>query len=342
MKLLKRKTTKVAVCMMVLIVGIITAKSAIFAETRSEIESGKTYTGQIDSDNTSDEYTMVLQKSGRVSFIINVTDALDLKIYDTDGNKLDPYFHFGSGEESASINLKQGKYVLKICRYAYCNTTYTFTTTFKSANETFSYKNDVLSDVSSKAAIPFRTKINCQLAMNENCDYYKINIPRKGKLTLNLVTNIGQAEFSLLNSDGKSLDKFYGYSSTKQYEKVYTLAKGTYYLVAEKTYRGSVGTYNFKLIYSDDAISNCSVKKSSAKALTVTTQKAGSISGYEIKYRKKNGSWKSVTIKKGGDLKKTISNLTKHGEYNVKIRTYYTYKQKNLYSDWSKTKTVKL
>ena len=315
MKMLKGRMTKIVVCMMVFVVGIITAKNTIFAESKSAIELEKTYTGQIDSNNISDEYTIDLKKSGQVSFIVNVTDALDLKVYDIDGNRLNPDFHFGYGQYSTSINLQSGQYIFKLCRYAYCTTTYTFTTTFRSANETFSYKNDFLSDVSSKAAIPFRTKINCQLAMNENCDYYKINIPRKGKLTLNLETNIGQAEFLLLSKDGKRLDQFYGYRSIKQYEKTYTLTKGTYYFVAEKTFSSSVGTYSFKLVYSEDAISNCSVKKASSKSLIVTTQKAGSISGYEIKYRKKNGSWKIVKIEKGGALKKTIPNLAKHGEY---------------------------
>ena len=225
---------KIFVCAMIITVGLLVLKCNLYASTKSEIETGKTYTGQINSDNTSDEYKLTLKESGCISFSINVTYALDLKIYDADGNKLDPYFHFGSGDENAKINLKAGSYTFAICRYAKNDSAYQFTTTFKSANETFSYKNDFLSDVSSKAAIPFRTKLNGQLSMDETYDYYKIAVPKKGKLTFNLETNMNQASFSLLNKDGKTIDQFYGYQKTKQYSKDYTLNKGTYYLKVEK------------------------------------------------------------------------------------------------------------
>ena len=109
------------------------------------------------------------------------------------------------------------------------------------ANETFSYKNDFLSDVSSKAAIPFRTKLNGQLSMDETYDYYKIAVPKKGKLTFNLETNMNQASFSLLNKDGKTIDQFYGYQKTKQYSKDYTLNKGTYYEGYNCRYDGDDG-----------------------------------------------------------------------------------------------------
>ena len=210
---------KIFVCAMIITVGLLVLKCNLYASTKSEIETGKTYTGQINSDNASDEYKLTLKESGCISFSINVTYALDLKIYDADGNKLDPYFHFGSGDENAKINLKAGSYTFAICRYAKNDSAYQFTTTFKSANETFSYKNDFLSDVSSKAAIPFRTKLNGQLSMDETYDYYKIAVPKKGKLTFNLETNMNQASFSLLNKDGKTIDQFYGYQKTKQYSK---------------------------------------------------------------------------------------------------------------------------
>ena len=286
---------KIFVCAMIITVGLLVLKCNLYASTKSEIETGKTYTGQINSDNASDEYKLTLKESGCISFSINVTYALDLKIYDADGNKLDPYFHFGSGDENAKINLKAGSYTFAICRYAKNDSAYQFTTTFKSANETFSYKNDFLSDVSSKAAIPFRTKLNGQLSMDETYAYYKIAVPKKGKLTFNLETNMNQASFSLLNKDGKTIDQFYGYQKTKQYSKDYTLNKGTYYLKVEKCNNNFLGTYSFKFLFSEDSISSFSAKKASNKSFTVTTKKAGSISGYQIKYQKKG--WK---LKKDG------------------------------------------
>ena len=45
---------------------------------------------------------------------------------------------------------------------------------------------------------------------------------------------------------------------------------------------------------------------------------------------------------KGKKLNKTLKKLKKNKTYQVKIRTYYTYGGKNLYSSWGKTKKVKL
>ena len=43
---------------MIITVGLLVLKCNLYASTKSEIETGKTYTGQINSDNTSDEYKL--------------------------------------------------------------------------------------------------------------------------------------------------------------------------------------------------------------------------------------------------------------------------------------------
>ncbi|MCR5271907.1 MAG: fibronectin type III domain-containing protein, partial [Lachnospiraceae bacterium] len=67
----------------------------------------------------------------------------------------------------------------------------------------------------------------------------------------------------------------------------------------------------------------------------------GAVSGYQIKYRPSSGKWKTVKVS-GKKLNKTIKNLKKDKTYQVKIRSYYTYRGKKLYSSWGKTKKVKL
>lgn len=341
MKYLKKNMLKIMVCVLLLLVGVLSFKGEVHAQGRTTLQIGKTYSGEINKNNISDEYILNLRESGRISFIINVDDAETLYVYDKNGNKLSPYFFFGYGQESATLNLKAGKYTLELHRYGYCDSSYTFTTKFTSAKETFAYKNEFISDVSSKSAIPYRTTVNCQLAMDETYDYYKINVPSQGNLTFNLSTNISQAEFSIVNGSGRKIDEFYGYSNERNYSKRYSLKKGTYYLKVERC-ASFLGTYSFKVFFSKDAIASFVAKKASKKSMIVTAKKAGAISGYQIKYRKSNGSWKTKNINKSNALKTTINKLSKGSKYKVKIRTYYTYKGKKLYSNWSKTKTVNL
>ena len=49
---------KIFVCAMIITVGLLVLKCNLYASTKSEIETGKTYTGQINSDNASDEYKL--------------------------------------------------------------------------------------------------------------------------------------------------------------------------------------------------------------------------------------------------------------------------------------------
>ncbi|MGN0291768.1 MAG: fibronectin type III domain-containing protein, partial [Lachnospiraceae bacterium] len=95
----------------------------------------------------------------------------------------------------------------------------------------------------------------------------------------------------------------------------------------------------FTASYEMDGPTNVTAKPSSYKALKVTAKKSGDITGYNIRYRKGSGSWKTVTVKGNKNLSKTITGLTP-GSYKVQVRTYCTVSGKNYYSAWSASKSV--
>lgn len=71
------------------------------------------------------------------------------------------------------------------------------------------------------------------------------------------------------------------------------------------------------------------------------------VSGYQLQYAT-NKSFKNatkITVKKNSTVSKTVKSLSSNKTYYVRVRTYKTVKvngkSKNIYSSWSKSKTIK-
>ena len=77
---------------------------------------------------------------------------------------------------------------------------------------------------------------------------------------------------------------------------------------------------------------------------TLKWKKQKNITGYQIEYSLKKDfkSSKRVKVKDAKTLTTTIKKLKAGKKYYVRIRTYTTVKKKNYYSEWSKTKTVRV
>ncbi|MEA4921921.1 MAG: fibronectin type III domain-containing protein [Eubacteriaceae bacterium] len=83
------------------------------------------------------------------------------------------------------------------------------------------------------------------------------------------------------------------------------------------------------------------VKKRSAK---LRWKKASSVTGYQVRYgrnKKITKSKKTVTIKSGKTVSKTVKKLKKNKKYYFKVRSYKKIEGKTFYSSWSKTKSFK-
>ncbi len=89
-----------------------------------------------------------------------------------------------------------------------------------------------------------------------------------------------------------------------------------------------------------------SVKKLSKgkKAVTVSWTKVSGVKGYQIQLatdKKFKNNKKTVTVKKQKTTKSTVKKLKANKKYYVRVRTYKTVNGKNVYSAWSKVKTIK-
>lgn len=308
-------------------------------ENYPQISMGKVYSGTINNKNVCDTYTLQVAETGTVFFDMNVTDAIDVYVYDSNGNILEPGFHCGYGDEPFDIQIDAGYYYVDVEQYAYGDTYYRFECSFSSAKETFGYSNDFMSELKSVSAVPFETKINGQMSMSESYDYYKIQSPKKGVLNLEFTNNLGQLEVSIVDSNGNRVIEHFTYSGNK-YMYDANVNRGTYYLKLRRCFN-FLGKYSFKLTHNKESLNVFKLLKVSSKSFKIVAPKTGGTSGYQIKYKQDGKKWKTITVKKSS-LKKTFGKLKKKKTYRVKIRTYFTYKGKNIYSDWSRTKKISL
>lgn len=75
------------------------------------------------------------------------------------------------------------------------------------------------------------------------------------------------------------------------------------------------------------------------KKFTVKYTKVKDATGFEVKYKLKNGKFKTVKVDSKKSVSKVIKNLKK-GKYTVQIRAFIKQNGKTAYSNWSKTKSV--
>lgn len=81
------------------------------------------------------------------------------------------------------------------------------------------------------------------------------------------------------------------------------------------------------------------VTKGKAKLTVKAT--VNDANGYQITYKVKKGSWKTVTVN-SANLNKQIKKLTSGKKYTVKVRAFVKSGTKTVYSAYSKAKTVRV
>lgn len=119
------------------------------------------------------------------------------------------------------------------------------------------------------------------------------------------------------------------------------------YATATITLNGSYSgrfTKTFTIKPKKMSISSLTQKKS--KSFIAKWKKDSKITGYQVRYstsKKFNKSkTKTVNISSKKTTSKTIKKLKNKKTYYVQIRSYKTSNGKKIYSDWSKTKTIKI
>lgn len=310
----------------------------------TEVVFGQEYSGVINDTNSSHVYKITLSEAGYVTMSYTVNEDCYWELCNSNGKRLSGSNVYPYYTGSVGVRVDAGIYYMYVYKpYTWMDErTYTINFSFESANETFTYANDFISDVSNKSTVPFVTAINGHISIEETDDYYKLVVPQKGSITVDITTNNDDIYATLCDKNGNSIinvKNFFSYSTRES--KTISLSKGTYYLRIWQDLNRT-GTYTFKVSYSKSALKTFSLKKTSSKSMVVKANKAGAISGYEIRYKKGSGKWKNINVGGSKKLNKTIKKLSKGKNYTVQIRTYYKYSGKILYSDWSAKKRIKL
>lgn len=168
-----------------------------------------------------------------------------------------------------------------------------------------------------------------------------------------------KVKLSWLKQPGVTGYKLYRYDSkSKSFKEWKTLKKNSCTITLKKNttmiYKVRAYTKSGKLLFSGgmsdiyrvslQKISLKSVKKS-GKGFIATWSKCANMSGYEIQYSKSSdfdgNKTKTVRVNNSKTTKKTVKGLSA-GKYYVRVRAYKTTKGQKIYSEWTKSKSIKV
>lgn len=233
----------------------LTAGSSI--STATSVVFGTTYNDSITASSTKDFYSLELLSSGKITLSFSgEIAAVDLYLYDGNGNQLwdNCYVNANSASGmisySKSFDLTKGTYYFGVIKDYNSTGNYSFSFNFASAGESFTETGTGVDNAISTAnSIAFNKTYKGQIALNDEKDFYKIDLTSSGKLTLNFNAQINAADLYLFDSTGKEIWKNYSLtanSSTGEiaYSVALNLTKDTYYLDIVKDYK-STGNYSF-------------------------------------------------------------------------------------------------
>ena len=147
------------------------------------------------------------------------------------------------------------------------------------------------------------------------------------KLKSTTYTYTGKAIKAALAANG--LKSGVDYSLTYKNNKYVGQASVT--VTGKGNYKGSK-TLKYTIKPAKGAITKLTPAKTSMK-VTIKSQKASKVGGYQIAYRKGSGKWKTVTTTK---LIYTVKNLVKGSTYSFKVRAYKKINGKKVYGAYSK------
>lgn len=334
----------------------IESKAATYDAGELQLGATVTNTLNIESNTSKDsaiKYTVNIPSDGRIileffadrsdlNFSFNTISGSNI-LYDRtlDKNKAHTY----------SANLKQGTYELFCwhnCLWTRDNIGFRVNASFESAGKSFTYVNDMISDVKDQPAIRYGSRVNGFFTWDDMDEYYRVSIPTNGQVDLAVINDSvgGDLTYCLKKTDGKEItpkDEWSSKQEVRQGNKktsIYTLEKGNYYLYFTSRYTGK---YHFDMKFSLAKPASLKVKNVAGKKIKVSGKKSGTISGYEVRYRVVGTSkWKTIKVKGNKDFNCTIKGLKKNKTYEVQTRVSAKVDGVTKHSGWSSKKKVKI
>ncbi len=207
---------------------------------------GNNYRGYISNSTSSQSYQFNLSSAGRVTLTFN-SQLSSVRVYmnNASGDRIWGYQYPNEGSTIYTLDLIKGTYTLYVEEYWSATGAYDFTASFVSAGESFSEANNSITYASSPS---FGTKVNGQLAINDDKDYYKYDISSSGRITLTFNSQLSSVRICIVDASG---ERVWGYQYPNEGSTAYKidLVKGRYYLVVEE-YWSATGTYNYATMFS--------------------------------------------------------------------------------------------
>lgn len=326
-----------------------------FAKARN-LEFGSSMAGTFSKNDGRRYYKFSLDRTSRLEIgVEHGYDWIYLKIYDDSQTEIYNYSWTNSSFSLAPIYLTGGSYYMAV--ECYYDTTFSFVANMDSMGESFTETQDVNNDIASDASvISQKKKYKGVLALNDDIDYYRFQVPAAGQITFNMTNSVSATvKYGFYD---QSLNPVY----TNRVESGYkvnqpiSVKKGIYYLaIAKEDVNRGTGSYTFSIDYTPKGspspnTNNTTVKQvtiksvgnPSKKKMTVKWEKVSGASGYELWYSTNSGFKKGVVKKKlsSSVTSKTYSGLKKKKTYYVKIRAYKTVNGVRKYGKWSNKKSV--
>jgi hypothetical protein len=194
------------------------------------------------------EYSLTLPSSGNLKIdfqsVINKDDALNYSITGEDFHRVD---FIREGNQSYEYELAAGEYTITVKSSYGKYGTFSLTTAFTKATETYKVDNNSVNAIRNTDALAFKKTVYGHLALNDDQDWYKIVLPSSGKLTFSVNSAMDTVYFKMIDKDEKFIrEKFIGKGDDKL---VYELNKGTYYITFNN--RDGGGAYHFKPTFKE-------------------------------------------------------------------------------------------
>lgn len=314
---------------------------------------GTTYSGTLSKNNEYDYYKFTVSSSGRVNFTFTAyaKSTVYVDLYDSNKEHIDYFGIYPSDQLGYCFEKHTGyftKGVFYLCidslgssvRYG----NYSISTSFTSANETFSETINANDNVIGKSNnINLNTKVYGQLGYSDPIDYYSINIPTNGKLTFNAIAYAESTVYvSIYDEDINEVEYFGIYPEKKlgycYCKKELNLSPGKYYVAIDSLNSSvRVGLYNFIINY------NMTIPKPSGFKCTVRTtssekvawNKVAGVTGYQVQCSDGGTKWAQNKVTSGNSA--VFSGLTAGGKYKFRVRAYKKIDGVNYFSAWSPT-----
>lgn len=324
-----------------------TETNTSFAKAR-QIESGVSAAGSMPDGGGKNYFKFSLEQAGKMDLTVDKSEHwgnIGIKIYDASQTEI---YYVREGDDSFSINdiyLTGGDYYLSV-EFPMA-TTFTFVANIDSMGESFTETQGSNNDMSSDASeISVKEKYKGVLALNDDIDYYKFQLPAAGSITLNLTNSTSNTvKYTVYD---QSMNPAYTNTvkgGAKASQPV-SVKSGSYYLaIAKEDVNKGIGSYTFFIDYTKKntaAPKIKSVKNSSSGTMTVTWSSVAGADGYELWYST-NSKFKGNVVKKELDSYTTSENyygLTYKKKYYVRLRAYSVLNGQREYGKWSAKKSV--